>query len=121
MVTKIIVIDDSRVARQQATSVLQNAGYDVVEAIDGSDGLEKIAQHGDARMVLCDVNMPKLNGIEVLAATASTPAPKPAFLMVTTEGQPELVQRAKQHGAKGWIIKPYKPELLLAAVRRLAG
>jgi two-component system, chemotaxis family, chemotaxis protein CheY len=119
MPTKVIVIDDSSVARQQAAVVLQAAGFVVVEAVDGHDGLEKIAENPDANLVLCDVNMPKMNGIQVLAAAG--PAPKQAFLMVTTEGQPELVQQAKQHGAKGWIIKPYKPELLLAAVRRLAG
>ena len=118
MATKVIVIDDSRVARQQASCVLETAGYLVVEAVDGRDGLEKIAAHPDANLVLCDVNMPKLSGLDVLAQVGS---PRPAFLMVTTEGQPELVQQAKQRGAKGWIIKPYKPELLLAAVRRLAG
>lgn len=76
--------------------------------------------HPDANMVICDINMPVMNGLEMLAAVKATHATLP-FLMLTTEAQPELVQQAKRHGAKGWVIKPFKPELLLAAVRKLVG
>jgi two-component system chemotaxis response regulator CheY len=119
---KAIVIDDSRAARQQVANVLVGAGFEIVEAVDGNDGLEKINANADAKVVICDVNMPNLSGLELLAAVkASHPLGFPPFLMLTTEAQPELVQQAKKHGAKGWVIKPFKPELLLAAVRKLVG
>ena len=118
---KVIVIDDSLVARKQVINVLVQNGFEVVEAVDGRDGFDKIAANGDASMVICDVNMPKMSGIELLAQikATGTGAAVP-FLMLTTEAQPELVQQARSNGAKGWIIKPIKPDLLLAAVKKLA-
>jgi two-component system chemotaxis response regulator CheY len=122
MSKKILVVDDSRTARQQVRNTLVDAGYEVVEAIDGTDGLEKIAGHMDSSLVICDVNMPNLNGLEMLEALRSKqPSVAVPFILLTTEAQPELVRRAKEHGAKGWIVKPFKPELLVAAVRKLAG
>ncbi len=117
---KVIVIDDSRTARQQVINVLRGAGFEVVEAVDGEDGVAKVSSNGDASLVICDVNMPKMNGLEVLAQVKSVPKNGTMpFLMLTTEAQPELVAQAKQGGAKGWIIKPFKPDLLLAAVKKL--
>jgi two-component system chemotaxis response regulator CheY len=119
---KIIVVDDSRTVRVQVGSALKGAGYDVIEAIDGKEGVAMIEAHLDAAMVICDVNMPNLNGLEMLAAVkqdgkhASLP-----IVMLTTEAQPALVEQAKRHGAKGWIVKPFKPESLVAAVRKLVG
>ena len=70
--------------------------------------------------MICDVNMPRMDGLEMLETVRKEPrsAPLP-IVMLTTEGQHELVQRAKAAGAKGWIVKPFKPELLLAAIRKL--
>jgi two-component system chemotaxis response regulator CheY len=122
MKKKVIVVDDSRTARQQVRSVLSEAGYDIVEAIDGRDGIAKIGDNSDASLVLCDVNMPHLGGLDMLATLKETsPAQKMLFIMLTTEAEPQLVQRAKSVGAKGWIVKPFKPELLVAAVRKLVG
>jgi two-component system, chemotaxis family, chemotaxis protein CheY len=119
---KVIVVDDSRTARQQVTSALAGAGYDIVEAVDGVDGILKIGANPDASLVLCDVNMPRLNGIEMVAdARRDGGAAGVTFVMLTTEADHELVQRAKASGARGWIVKPFKPELLLAAVRKLLG
>jgi len=70
-------------------------------------------------MVICDVNMPRMNGIDFVASAMKIRSVP--IVMLTTEGQPELVTKAKQLGAKGWIIKPFKPELLVAAVKKLAG
>lgn len=122
MKKKVIVVDDSKTARQQVRSVLSEAGYDIVEAIDGRDGIAKIGDHADASLVLCDVNMPQLGGLDMLATIKeSSPPQKMVFIMLTTEAEPQLVQRAKSVGAKGWIVKPFKPELLVAAVRKLVG
>jgi two-component system chemotaxis response regulator CheY len=122
MAKKIVVVDDSRTARQQVRLALADAGYDVIEAIDGSDGLLKIISNAEAALVICDVNMPRMNGLEMLKALkAERPGVSPPIIMLTTEAQPALLQQAKQAGAKGWIVKPFKPELLLAAVRKIAG
>lgn len=122
MKRKIIVIDDSNTARRQVCNVLTDAGYEVVEAVDGQQGLDEIVRHPDAKAILCDMNMPKMSGLELLrAARVDAGRTDLPFLMLTTETQAELVQQAKLGGAKGWLIKPFKPEILLAAVNRLAG
>jgi two-component system chemotaxis response regulator CheY len=122
MAKKIVVVDDSRTARQQVMNALAGSGYDLVEAVDGQDGVEKLANNADASMVICDVNMPKMSGLEMLVEVKQNEkVAHIPFLMLTTEAQPELVLQAKQAGAKGWIIKPFKPEMLLAAVRKITG
>ncbi len=119
---KVIVVDDSRTARQQVRAALASEGYEVVEAVDGVDGIAKMDANADAALVLCDVNMPNLNGIDMIEKLRKDgKGAHHTFVMLTTEAEPELVQRAKACGAKGWIVKPFKPELLLAAVRKLVG
>jgi two-component system chemotaxis response regulator CheY len=119
---KILVVDDSRTVRQQVGSILTEAGYEVVEASDGVEGVETIAATPDLSLVICDVNMPKLSGVDMLAQVKQDPKHAGLqVLMLTTEGQPALVARAKAAGARGWIVKPFKQDLLLAAVRKLAG
>src|SRR6188768_1347749 len=115
---KILVVDDSRTVRQQVGSILTEAGYEVVEASDGVEGVETIAATPDLSLVICDVNMPKLSGVDMLAQVKQDPKHAGLqVLMLTTEGQPALVARAKAAGARGWIVKPFKQDLLLAAVR----
>jgi two-component system chemotaxis response regulator CheY len=120
MPRKILVVDDSATVRQQVSLALTDAGFSVVEAADGSDGLAQMERNTDLAMVLCDVNMPRMNGIEMLEAMkASGGRPNLHVLMLTTEAAPALVDRAKKAGAKGWIVKPFKAELLVGAVRKL--
>ena len=117
---KVLVVDDSATIRQQVGLALTQAGFDVLEAVDGVDGVEKIRLANDLRAVICDVNMPKKNGIELLrevkggGINAEVP-----IVMLTTEGQAELIQEAKRAGAKGWIVKPFKANLLVAAMEKL--
>jgi two-component system, chemotaxis family, chemotaxis protein CheY len=120
MSTKVLVIDDSMVVRQQVSRALVGAGFLVVEATDGLDALEKFAQSPDTRLVVCDVNMPKMSGLEFLESMSRDEHGKGIpIVMLTTEGQPEMIQRAKALGAKGWIVKPFKPDLLVAAAKKL--
>jgi two-component system chemotaxis response regulator CheY len=122
MAKKVLIVDDSRTVRQQLGIVLTEAGYEVVEASDGLDGAEKIAASNDLAMVICDVNMPRMNGIEMLTFLKQDPKHANLLvLMLTTEGQPALIARAKAAGARGWIVKPFKPDLLLGTVRKLVG
>jgi two-component system chemotaxis response regulator CheY len=117
---KVLVVDDSDTVRRQVKAVLVPGGFEVVEACDGVEGAEAINGMHDLTAVICDVNMPRMDGLDMLESIRSNPrhAGLPV-VMLTTEGQSELVQRAKRAGAKGWIVKPFKPELLLAAIRKL--
>jgi two-component system chemotaxis response regulator CheY len=122
MSAKVLVVDDSRAIRQQIATALVRAGYQVREAEDGEEGLSAIGAERDISMVICDVNMPKMGGLEMLAAVKADPANAalPVF-MLTTEGKADLIQQAKRSGAKGWIVKPFKPDQLLAVVRKTVG
>jgi two-component system chemotaxis response regulator CheY len=117
-VKKVLVVDDSDTVRQQVRMALAPAGYEVIEAIDGLDGLEKIRSHTDLSAVLCDVHMPNMTGLEMIASAQSQGVVAP-IIMLTSEGQPSLVRRARESGAKGWIVKPFKVELLLAAINKV--
>lgn len=118
---KVIVVDDSQTARTQVASTLTGAGYEVIEAVDGADGIAKIQHHDDAALVLCDINMPNINGLDMLGLVSPETRARMIFLMLTTEADPRLVQRAKAVGARGWIVKPFNPSLLVSAVKKLVG
>jgi two-component system chemotaxis response regulator CheY len=122
MAKKVMIIDDSRTIRQQVSGVLSGAGYEVLEAADGVEGLQQISTIPDLSLVIVDVNMPRMNGIEMVNLVKHEKRnPSLIVLMLTTEGQPELIAKAKAAGARGWMVKPFKPDLLLATVRKLAG
>lgn len=119
MSKKVLVVDDSATVRQQVRMVLEQAGFTVAEAVDGQDAVTKV--NGDSfDGVVCDVNMPRMNGVEFVekvkadAKHASLP-----ILMLTTEGAPELIRRAKAAGVKGWIVKPFKADQVVAAITKL--
>jgi two-component system chemotaxis response regulator CheY len=116
----ILVVDDSPTVRRQVQVALSDAGYSVVEATDGIDALEKLKGAGDIRLMVADVNMPRMNGLELLERVKQTNAsPGLVVLMLTSDGQPSMIERARQAGASGWLVKPFKPELLLAAIKKL--
>jgi len=116
---RIIVIDDSETVREQVSIVLTGAGYEIVEAGDGVDGAEVIRANSGASLAICDVNMPRLGGVEMLEKLAGAGNLTLPVLMLTTEGRPDLIERARAAGAKGWMVKPFKPTMLLAAVQKL--
>jgi len=117
MGAKILVIDDSMLIRSQVSKALTAAGFSVIEAIDGVDGLQKLADAPDTRLVVCDVNMPRMSGMDFLERVQARG--DVSVLMLTSEGQSDLIKKAKALGAKAWIIKPFKPELLVAAAKKL--
>jgi two-component system, chemotaxis family, chemotaxis protein CheY len=120
-VKKVLIVDDSETIRQQLSRALSDAGFMVVEASDGLDGLERVARHDDLSLIILDVNMPRLNGLDMLDQLKERPeAAHVPVLILTTEAQQALIERAKRSGARGWIIKPVKLDLLVQAVTKLA-
>jgi two-component system chemotaxis response regulator CheY len=118
----VLVVDDSLTVRQQVGLTLTSAGYQIVEACDGQEAVDALRAHAEVAMVLCDVTMPGMDGLEFLETIKGDAAGPPVpVVMLTTDGSPDLIARAKRAGAKGWIVKPFQPHLLLAAVRRIAG
>jgi two-component system chemotaxis response regulator CheY len=117
----ILTADDSTSVRQMVAFTLKGAGYSVVEAVDGKDALTK-AKSGAINMVLTDLNMPNMNGIELIKALRAEPNYKfIPIVMLTTESQGDRKQEGKAAGATGWIVKPFKPEQLLAVVKKVLG
>jgi two-component system, chemotaxis family, chemotaxis protein CheY len=121
MEKKIMTVDDSASVRQMVGFTLKNAGYDVVEAEDGKDALAKLTGAG-VKMVVTDLNMPNMNGLELIKALRADGAYKfIPIVFLTTESQDAKKLEAKAAGATGWIVKPFKPEQLLAVVKKVLG
>jgi len=120
-VATILAVDDSASMRQMVSFTLKGAGYDVVEAVDGVDALNK-AKGQSVNLVITDVNMPNMDGITLIAELRKLPAYKfTPLLMLTTESAPEKKAAGKAAGATGWIVKPFNPDQLLATVKKVAG
>ncbi|HEU4581975.1 MAG TPA: response regulator [Polyangiaceae bacterium] len=120
MPKKVLIIDDSSSVRRQLSTALGKAGFVVLEAADGMEGAEQIRAETDLALVICDVNMPRMSGLDLLERLQPELAQRQLpVVMLTTEGQPEAMTRAKKWGAKGWIVKPFKEQLLLGAVQKL--
>jgi two-component system chemotaxis response regulator CheY len=118
---RILIVDDSASMRQMVGFTLRGAGYEVVEAVDGRDALAKLPG-GPFNMILTDLNMPNLDGLGLIRAVRASAAHK--FLpvvMLTTESQDDKKQEGRAAGATGWIVKPFKPEQLLAVAKKVLG
>jgi two-component system chemotaxis response regulator CheY len=117
----IMTVDDSASVRQMVGFTLKGAGYEVVEAVDGKDALSKL-QRTPVHMVITDLNMPNLDGIGLIRGVRASAAYKfIPIVMLTTESQDTKKQEGKSAGATGWIIKPFKPEQLIAVIRKVLG
>lgn len=118
---KILTVDDSASVRQMVSMTLSAAGYDIVEAKDGLEGYQK-ATTNTLHCILTDLNMPNLNGIEFIRKFRTHPSSKGVpILLLTTETDEGLKKQAREAGALGWIVKPFKPDQLLATIRKVAG
>jgi two-component system chemotaxis response regulator CheY len=118
---KILTVDDSSSVRQMVNFTLTKAGYEVVEAVDGKDGLDK-AGRDKFDLIITDLNMPNMDGIEMmtgirkLSGYGFTP-----ILMLTTESQTEKKDAGRKAGATGWIVKPFNSDQLVSVLRKLVG
>jgi len=116
----ILIVDDSETIRQQVSRALIQGGFGVIEAGDGLEGLEKLANN-EISLVILDLNMPLMNGIDMLERLKQDPKSAGIpVLMLTTEVHQSMIQRARKAGASGWLIKPVKLEYLVEAVNKLA-
>jgi len=118
---RIMTVDDSVSVRQMVSFTLKNAGYETVEASDGQDALSKLNGSG-VHMIVTDLNMPNLDGIGLIREGRSKAEYKfITIIMLTTESHDSNKQECKSAGATGWIVKPFKPDQLLAVVKKVLG
>lgn len=115
----VLVVDDSSSFRTVVSNTLIKAGYEVVQACDGSEGLSKTVDQRFA-MVICDLNMPGVDGFEFARRFKAVPTNKfTPVLMLTTESQESKKQQGRQAGVNAWLTKPFQPSRLLMAVQTL--
>jgi two-component system chemotaxis response regulator CheY len=120
MAATILTVDDSKSIRQMVSFVLKGADYEVIEAEDGVDALNKLTP--EVKLVLSDLNMPNMDGIELIKAIRANPAYRfLPVIMLTTESQDDKKQAGKSAGATGWIVKPFNPDQLTAVVKKILG
>jgi two-component system, chemotaxis family, chemotaxis protein CheY len=120
MPKKILTIDDSKTIRDMLMVTLADAGFDVLQAVDGQDGIEVL---GDQRVdvVITDINMPKMDGYEVIRCLRRSPIHKSTpILVLTTESDKDKRNLAREAGATGWMVKPFDPERLVATIRKVS-
>ena len=119
MAKTILIVDDSSSMRQVVSITLKQAGHDVIEACDGKDALTKLAGQ-KIHLVISDVNMPNMDGIRFVREMKKNAAYRfVPVIMLTTEGTEEKKKAGQEAGAKAWVVKPFQPQQLLAAVTKL--
>ena len=117
----VLTIDDSGSIRQMVNMTLTGAGFNVIEAANGAEGLSQ-ATTKTVHAILTDINMPVMNGIEFLKKFRQSPSGKGVpVVLLTTESSEELKRQAREAGATGWIVKPFKQDQLISIVKKVVG
>lgn len=117
----ILAVDDSGSLRQMLSFSLRAAGYQVIEAVDGQDGLDK-ARLQTVDLVLTDQNMPRMDGLTLIKALRAMPSyQKVPILMLTTESGDQMKSEGRAAGANGWLTKPFNPQKLIEVVKKVIG
>lgn len=115
----ILIVDDSDSLREVVGIALKNAGYDVIEGADGQEGLNQL-DGKKVHLIISDVNMPNMNGIEMVKKIKEMGEYKfTPIIMLTTESGDDLKDEGRSAGVKAWMVKPFKPEQMLDAVSKL--
>jgi len=119
----ILFVDDSPTIRSSVSFCLRNAGYRVTEAEDGQDGLEKLRAMEDKgeslSLIITDINMPKMDGITFISKVKETEFKFVPVLVLSTEGDESEIEKGRDAVATGWLLKPFQPEQLLWAVKKV--
>lgn len=117
---KIVIVDDSETQRVQLKRDLESMGHQVAEAFDGANGLEVLNENRDVKLIICDLNMPRLDGLSMCKKINQDPnfvgVPK---IMLTTESNPQMKSQGKEAGVTAWMTKPYNSERLIGAVAKI--
>jgi two-component system chemotaxis response regulator CheY len=117
---KVLVIDDSASVRQTVSKALSRAGFQVIQAADGIEGAKQIRAQEDLAVVVCEINVPRLHGLDMLESVQQELAEKGVIVAVlTSETNPDVILRGRRAGVKSWFIKPFREGLLVAAVNKL--
>jgi len=118
---KVLAVDDSKTMRDMVSFTLKGAGYEVMEAADGLLALETLGS-GSVDLVITDINMPNMDGIDLVKALRQNPAHSSTpILVLTTESNDAKKNEGRAAGATGWIVKPFEPEKLLKVVQKVCG
>ena len=121
MAKSILAVDDSASIRQMVGFTLKSSGYEVVEAVDGMDGLDK-AKGKSFNLILTDQNMPRMDGLTLIKSLRALPQYKTVpILMLTTESSDAMKQQGRAAGATGWLVKPFDPQKLVEVVKKVIG
>ncbi len=118
MPRKVLVVDDSKSIIAMIQYSLERAGYEVLVAYDGEEGLRKLEEAGGVDLIVCDLNMPRMDGFTMLRAVKASAHSSVPFVVLSIEAHEKKRQQAREAGARAWIIKPFKEEQLLGAVQR---
>lgn len=119
---QILVVDDSSTVRTEVGDFLKKNGLDVILAVDGRDGLTKLKSDSSIKLVVSDVNMPNMDGLTMAEKIRSELGNNSVnIIMLTTENSPLMKERGKAAGIKGWIVKPFKGDAVLATFKKLVG
>jgi two-component system chemotaxis response regulator CheY len=121
MAKMILAVDDSASIRQMVGFTLKSSGYEVVDAVDGMDGLEK-AKGKTFNLILTDQNMPRMDGMTLIKSLRALPQYKATpILVLTTESSDAMKQAGRAAGATGWLVKPFDPQKLIEVVKKVIG
>ncbi|MBK9441851.1 MAG: response regulator [Comamonadaceae bacterium] len=119
---QILVVDDSSTVRNEVGDFLTKNGLSVTFAVDGRDGLAKLKSDPSIKLVVCDVNMPNMDGLTMAEKVRSELGNQSVnMIMLTTESSPAMKERGKSAGVKGWIVKPFKGDAVLPTFKKLVG
>ncbi len=119
---QILIVDDSSTVRNEVGDFLTKSGITVLLAVDGRDGLAKLKSDTSIKLVVCDVNMPNMDGLTMAEKVRGELHNQTVnIIMLTTENSPAMKERGKAAGIKGWIVKPFKGDAVLATFKKLVG
>ncbi len=116
----VLVVDDSVSMRQMVSFTLTGAGYEVIEAGDGKEAVDKLNGGAKPNLVITDLNMPNMDGISLIKAVRGMTVHKfTPILMLTTESSDDKKKEGQSAGATGWVVKPFNPEQMLATIKKV--
>ncbi len=119
---QVLIVDDSSTVRNEVGDFLKANGLNVAFAVDGRDGLAKLKADPAVKLILCDVNMPNMDGLTMAEKVRGELKNSTVnIIMLTTENSPAMKERGKAAGIKCWIVKPFKGEAVIATLKKLVG